>query len=172
MMPSPMMAPSIPPTEHSEPMSPEIFALLHDARAAEKEQALFYRALAAAAEHDGRDDARHDARHDARPDAGASLSERLNGLHADEQHHLSRLTARLVELNEPVAELDGTVAPAVQLDGWEQVARARELAEIERYTALLATELDDRTRAMIEQFLSVERSHADELGGKWMGAES
>src|SRR5690606_27127888 len=73
--------------------------LLHDARAAEKEQALFYRALAALAEERG----------------DTALSERLNGLHADEQHHLSRLTARLVELNEPLADLSHVASPAVEL---------------------------------------------------------
>ena len=55
---------------------------LEQARAAEKAQALFYRALAAEAEARGNE----------------RLSERLNELHADEQHHLSRLTARLLEL--------------------------------------------------------------------------
>jgi rubrerythrin len=128
---------------------------LHDARLAEKRQALFYRALAAAAEevNDG------------------DLSERMNGLHADEQHHLSRLTVRLVEFGEPVADLGAEVAPAVRLDDdWENHAREREYDEIERYERLLRETLDDRTRAMIEEFLVAERGHAGTLGGKWMGA--
>jgi phosphoheptose isomerase/rubrerythrin len=136
-------------------MTSETIELLHEARAAEKQQALFYRALAAAAE-----------------DRNAlDLSERLNGLHADEQHHLSRLTVRLVELNEPVASLDAERAPAVSLDGWEDEARRREAEEIARYNRLLELELDGRTRGMIAQFIVAERGHAGALGGKWMGAE-
>ncbi len=127
---------------------------LHDARAAEKEQALFYRALAALAEE------RRDA----------ALSERLNGLHADEQHHLSRLTARLVELNEPLADLSLLEPPSTDLDTWEESAHARESDEIARYEMLLAQELDADTRTMIEAFLEAERAHARELGGKWMDA--
>jgi rubrerythrin len=139
---------------HDETMTRETIELLHAARAAEKRQALYYRALAAAAE-----------------DADAAdLSERLNGLHADEQHHLSRLTVRLVELNEPVESLDEERAPAVQLEGWEQQARLREAEEIDRYTRLLEGDLDARTRAGIEQFIEAERRHAESLGGKWMGA--
>lgn len=129
-------------------------AALHDARAAEKEQALFYRALAAQAEE------RYDS----------VLSERLNGLHADEQHHLSRLTARLVELDEPVADLSAVRAPPVTLDGWEDAARLRERDEIARYEILLAQDLDTETAAMITTFLHAERTHARELGGKWMDA--
>jgi rubrerythrin len=136
-------------------MNQDALSALHSARGAEKEQALFYRALAAAAE------AANDA----------DLSERLNGLHADEQHHLSRLTVRLVEEGEAVADLGGTVMPHVSLEGWEALARSREHDEIRRYEALLELELDDRTAMLIEQFLTAERSHADALGGKWMGAE-
>lgn len=136
-------------------MTPQVIAALHAARLAEKEQALFYRALAAAAEEV----------------ADAELSERLNGLHADEQHHLSRLTVRLVELNEPVADLAATAAPGASLEEWEREARRREEAEVQRYEALLRHDLDAKTRAMIEQFVAAERSHAAALGGKWMGAE-
>lgn len=129
-------------------------AALHDARAAEKEQALFYRALAARAEECN----------------DSALSERLNGLHADEQHHLSRLTARLVELDEAVADLSAMLAPTVTLDGWEDAARLREHDEIARYEMLLARDLDTETANMIRTFLDVERVHARELGGKWMDA--
>jgi rubrerythrin len=139
---------------HDETMTQGTIELLHAARAAEKRQALYYRALAAAAEEVN----------------AVELSERLNGLHADEQHHLSRLTVRLVELNQPVASLDMEVAPSVQLDGWELEARRREAAEIERYTILLARELDPKTRAAVEQFIEAERRHEETLGGKWMGA--
>lgn len=136
-------------------MRRETIAAMHAARVAEKEQALFYRALAAAAEDV----------------ADAELSERLNGLHADEQHHLSRLTVRLVELNEPVADLGVTPAPAASLEQWQSEARRREEAEVARYETLLRHDLDEKTRAMIEQFVAAERSHATALGGKWMGAE-
>jgi D-sedoheptulose 7-phosphate isomerase len=131
-------------------------ALLHEARLEEKRQALFYRALATAAENAN----------------DAELSERLNELHADEQHHLSRLTARLVEMGEAVADVGDEPAPAAQLQGWEDVARARERAEIERYRVLLKRALDEKTRAALEQFLAAERGHEAELGGKWMGAEA
>ncbi|MEX0907261.1 MAG: hypothetical protein WD054_02940 [Gemmatimonadota bacterium] len=137
------------------PLSAETVVLLHAARLAEKRQALFYRSLASAAE-DARDE---------------ELSERLNGLHADEQHHLSRLTVRLLELGEPVADLGPERAPAVSLEDWEAAAREREAAELERYSQLLLLPLDDRTRVMIDEFAAAERSHARVLGGKWMGAE-
>jgi rubrerythrin len=136
-------------------MTEQTIAAMHAARLAEKEQALFYRALAAAAEDV----------------ADAELSERLNGLHADEQHHLSRLTVRLVELNEPVSDLGATAVPRVSLEHWEGVARQREAAEIERYELLLSHDLDEKTRALLEQFVAAERSHAAALGGKWMSAE-
>lgn len=136
-------------------MTDGTIALLHAARHEEKRQALFYRALAAAAE-DVSDD---------------ELSERANGLHADEQHHLSRLTVRLVELGEAVTDLSAETSPAVVIDGWEDVARAREAAELARYAVLLGQELDVKTRTMIDQFVEAEREHAQVLGGKWMGAE-
>lgn len=137
-----------------ETPDPDAMKLLHDARLAEKRQALFYRALAAAAE-DAND---------------GDMSERMNGLHADEQHHLSRLTVRLVEFGEPVDDLGAEVAPRVSAQDWEGEARSRERDEIERYETLLRAQIDDRTRAMIEEFLVAERAHAGTLGGKWMGA--
>jgi rubrerythrin len=132
-----------------------ITQLLHEARLAEKRQALFYRALAAAAEAVGDD----------------ALSERLNELHANEQHHLSRLTVRLMELGDAVPDLGGEAAPLVTLDGWEALARGREAEEVARYAHLLNEPLDDQTRGMLEQFLEAERGHAGTLGGKWMNAE-
>lgn len=127
---------------------------LHEARAAEKAQASYYRALAARAETAG----------------SAQLAERLNGLHADEQHHLSRLSARLVELGEPLEALSdvGTAVPS--LDVWESEARRRERAEIARYETLLRLRPDARTAALIGEFLNVERQHEVMLGGKWMRA--
>ena len=139
---------------NAEPPGAATMKQLHEARLAEKRQALFYRSLAAAAE------AANDT----------DMSERMNGLHADEQHHLSRLTARLVEFGEPVADLGAETAPVVRLDTWEQEARARERDEIERYERLIRERLDAKTRAMIEAFLAAERAHAEMLGGKWMGA--
>jgi rubrerythrin len=127
---------------------------LHAARLAEKRQALFYRSLAAAAE-DAND---------------ADLSERMNGMHADEQHHLSRLTVRLVEFGEPVEDLGAEPSPVARLASWERDARVREMEEIERYELLIRERLDARTRTMIEEFLVAERAHADTLGGKWMRA--
>jgi rubrerythrin len=130
---------------------PELVAELEACRRAEKEQALFYRRLASDAEL--RDD--------------VDLAQRFHDLHADEQHHLSRLTARLVETGHSAADLGDLRFGEVEAAGWEEVARGREEAEIRRYEALLAGELDEHTRALAEQILEVERNHARELGGKW-----
>jgi rubrerythrin len=127
---------------------------LHAARAAEKAQCRHYRALAAAAEAAG----------------DAALSERLNALHADEQHHLSRLTARLLELGEAVAAVEDGPAGGVGLDGWEPVARERERREVAQYEALLSRSLDDATRALVAEILETERHHAADLDGKWTPA--
>ena len=128
---------------------------LQDLRRGEKAQTLFYRHLAAEAEEEGE----------------AELVERLNGLHADEQHHFSRLTARLMELGEPTGDLSLEPGAGVGLDGWEEVAREREHDEIKRYErALEAVGEDDVTRAILEEILASERQHFDHLGGKWMPA--
>ncbi|CAN5749270.1 hypothetical protein BH23GEM8_BH23GEM8_17370 [soil metagenome] len=121
---------------------------------AEKEQALFYRALAALAEENEIDE----------------LSQRFHDLHADEQHHLSRLTARLFEIGHRPPDLSGSSSPAVTLEEWEGPARERELAEVERYSAIAELDLDPSTRALIEEILGVERMHAEQLGGKWTPA--
>jgi rubrerythrin len=132
----------------------DLITALQRARAAEKEHALFYRALAAAAE--------------ARGDAG--LSERFNELHADEQHHLSRLTARLLELGATPDDLRPALE-AAQLDGWEDVARGREDEEVSRYERILAAgTADAQTEALLRDTLNTERHHAAELGGKWTTA--
>lgn len=125
--------------------------LLEACRRAEKEQSLFYRRLASEAER--RED--------------LAVAERLHDLHADEQHHLSRLTARLIELGHAPADLGDVSAPTADAAGWEPVARSREEDEMRRYEALAAAEVDDQTRALAEEILEVERNHARELGGKW-----
>src|SRR5687767_2541026 len=131
-------------------MNPEVISALHEARRAEKEQALFYRALAARAEDEN----------------NAQLSEDLNGLHADEQHHLSRLSVRLVELDEALEDLNSVKAPAASLPD----IREREQAEVERYTHLITLELDEPTRALVEDILTAETQHAQLLAGKFMSA--
>ena len=62
-------------------MSEERVAAIEAMRMAEKAQAMFYRRLAALAEVENRPDE----------------AQRLHDLHADEQHHLSRLSALLIE---------------------------------------------------------------------------
>lgn len=137
------------------PTGDEAVRLLEESRVREKRQTLFYRALAAEAELEGRPDA----------------VERLNGLHADEQHHLSRLTARLLELGLDTADLRSVARPEGDLDGWEEEARRREAAEIGWYEELLGAEvLDDASRGVVEEILASERHHHKELGGKWMSA--
>jgi rubrerythrin len=133
---------------------PAVLGMLAEARVAEKAQALFYRALAAAAEEHG----------------DSATAERLNDLHADEQHHLSRLTARLVELEQHLQSLNDVTTPVCDLSSWESTARARERSEVARYEKLLLAPLDAQTRSMILEFLEAERLHESELGGKWMGA--
>lgn len=132
----------------------DLIPALEAARAAEKAQSLFYRALAAEAEDRG----------------DAALSERFNELHADEQHHVSRLTARLLELGAPLADIAGLAGETVGMDGWEAAATLREEAEVTRYEQLLRGPMDDETRALLAEILDTERHHAAELGGKWTTA--
>src|SRR5690606_31685306 len=61
---------------------------LEELRRHEKDQALLCRSLAARAE-----------------EAEVELAQRFHDLHADEQHHLSRLTARVLELGGRPADL-------------------------------------------------------------------
>lgn len=135
-------------------MTEELIRALQERRAAEKEQALFYRALAAEAEERG----------------AAGLSERFNELHADEQHHVSRLTARLLELGAAPAELGHLRSVEAAVEGWEDEARAREEAEVRAYEALLGSGPDGATEALLRDILETERHHAEELGGKWTRA--
>ena len=132
-------------------MSASMDAAIEALRAAEKEQAMFYRRLAALAE--ALDD--------------EATAQRLHDLHADEQHHLSRLTARLVELGRSPTDLSAATSAPGDLDGWEDRAREREKAEVARYEVFLAGEIDPATRHLAESILEVERLHRDQLGGKW-----
>lgn len=135
-------------------VSAELLSHLERARALEKEQTLYYRALAARAE--------------AQEDPVAS--ERLNELHADEQHHLSRLTARLLELGATPVDLPGGLQDR-SLDGWEAEAAGREAREIEFYGGFLEAEyVDSETRELLAEVLESERQHRRHLGGKWMSA--
>ena len=136
-------------------MTDDLTTALQRAREAEKEQALFYRALAAAAEARG----------------DAALAERFNELHADEQHHVSRLTARLLELGAPLNELAQPDSSPARMDGWTAAASLREDAEVDRYERLLQADgVDAGTRALLEEILETERHHVTNLGGKWTTA--
>lgn len=132
----------------------EVIKALDACRTAEKEQTLFYRALAAAAELRGEE----------------ARAERLNALHADEQHHLSRLTARVIELGGRPSDVSGLGVPGADLEGWEAVARERERAEVARYETLLEGSLDAATRRVLEEIVESERHHVRELTGKGMRA--
>lgn len=136
-------------------MTSDLMDRLAEARRRERERTRLYRSRAAAAE-----------------DAGdAEASERLNGLHADEQHHLSRLTARILELGGTPEELPGGLVAGIQLDGWEADARGEEETEVAFYESLLEElGLDDTTRGILEEILDSERQHLEHLGGKWMPA--
>lgn len=135
-------------------MTSSLNEALAEARRLEKDQTRFYRSLAAEAELAGR----------------AAEAERLNELHADEQHHLSRLTARLLEMDVKPDDLPGGLLD-VSLDGWQEEARDREAREVRLYELLLErSDLDDHTRAIVEEILGSERQHHRHLGGKWMPA--
>jgi rubrerythrin len=134
--------------------SAELLSHLEKARALEKEQTLYYRALAARAE----------------VEEDPVASERLNELHADEQHHLSRLTARLLELGGTPIDLPGGLQD-LSLEGWEEEATRREDREVEFYGGFLEAEyVDEETREVLAEILESERQHRRHLGGKWMSA--
>ncbi len=132
----------------------DVPSLLAESRRREKAQTQYYRALASVAESEG----------------DGPVSERLNALHADEQHHLSRLTARLIELGEKPEDLSSFPREEAVYHGWERVARDRELREIEWYEEILSAIDDPATRNVISEILECERHHRQELGGKWMPA--
>ncbi len=129
-------------------------ARIEELRRMEKAQTLWYRALAARAGERG----------------DAVASERFNGLHADEQHHLSRLTARLLEWGLVPADLRSVTAPGPPADRPDDAIRRREDAEVAAYEALLTCDLDAETRAVADEILESERHHARTLDGKWMPA--
>lgn len=128
--------------------------LLGASREKEKEQTRFYRALAALAESAGDE----------------ALSERFNALLADEQHHLSRLTARVLELGGSAPDPEGTLELPSTLEGWEVVARAREEVEVEWYRGLISEEVDSASGRVFKEILASEEQHARELAGKWISA--
>ncbi len=130
-----------------------VSTILQEGRVRERGQTAFYRRLAAAAEDAGR----------------ADDVERLNELLADEQHHLSRLTARLMELGAPTPRLQDPTGEA-KLSTWQREAREREAGEVAFYKSALARELDQDTREILEEILHSERHHREELRGKWMSA--
>jgi len=132
----------------------DVFELLREGRRRERAQTLFYRGLTARAEEAG----------------DASAAERLNALLADEQHHLSRLTARLLELGGHAEAIDVPAQPDVPMEAWEGEARRREQEEVAWYEEAVALVGDEPTRAVLTEILLSERHHRDELGGKWMPA--
>jgi rubrerythrin len=129
----------------------DLHSALEDLRRSEKQQAVHYRALAAMAEASG----------------DQATAQRLHDLHADEQHHLSRLTARLVELGRTAVDLPIPPSASADLRDWEAAARLREGEEVERYRQFIERDPDPTTRALAEQILEVEIHHRDELAGKW-----
>jgi rubrerythrin len=128
--------------------------VLQESRRRERDQTVFYRALASRAE-EAKDD----------PAAG-----RIQALLADEQHHLARISARILELGGTPARLPEPVLPDLHIVGWEDDVRSRELGEVEWYVAALEEELDPETRKLLGEILESERRHARELNGKWMSA--
>ncbi len=131
-----------------------LLGILEEGRRREREQTLFYRGLTGLAERVG----------------DTVAADRLNALLADEQHHLSRLTARLLELGARPAELEARPAPDVGLDRWEAEARRRENDEVAWYEAAVAGVTDAATADTLGEILASERHHRDDLGGKWMPA--
>ncbi|TVP72255.1 MAG: hypothetical protein EA352_12790 [Gemmatimonadales bacterium] len=150
-------------SEETRETASKVLELLEEACRRERGQARWYRAMAARAAMDVEDG-----------DAPAALVDRLNDLHADEQHHLSRLAARLLELG-GTPPLDGGERPALPGDDWREVweaeARRREAAEVAWYVGVLEEDWsDDRTRAVLQEILEGERNQARDLSGKWMSA--
>ena len=133
----------------------DMLSLLREACRREREQTLFYRALVGEAELAG----------------DVQVSERLNELLADEQHHVARLTARILELGEAP---DGAQPspPAAKLMTWIADAEAREAAEVAWYEDAIGSLVDGATAGLFQEILRSERNHLNALGGKWMSAEA
>jgi len=125
--------------------------MLESLRRAEKEQALLYRRLGALAETVGDEE----------------LAQRFHDLHADEQHHLSRLTARLLELGGRPVDLGDIRVGAATLDGWETLVHQRETLEVQRYREAIERPSDEATRSLLLDILGVEERHLTGRGGKW-----
>ena len=128
--------------------------VLEESREREKTQTMYYRVLAA----------------DAAAGEDAEATERLNDLHADEQHHLSRLTARVLELGHVPRDLSALAVSGGELDGWEEEAREREAEEVRWYEAVTGLDLDEATLVVLGEILVSERHHLRDLRGKWMSA--
>jgi rubrerythrin len=135
-------------------MSILVIEILEEGRRREKAQTLFYRSLAARAEREG----------------AVDVAERLNALHADEQHHLSRLTARVLELGGEPREIASGPSETLESESWEDAAREREAEEVAWYRKALEESLDQETTALLREILESEEHHSRELGGKWMSA--
>ncbi|MCG6957414.1 MAG: hypothetical protein LJF04_15600 [Gemmatimonadetes bacterium] len=131
----------------------EMTDLLQEGRRRERAQAFFYRVLAGDAEAVG----------------DAPVAEQLNELLADEQHHVSRLTARLLELGEEPGDEEAPV-DVPHLASWQPVARSREEEEVRWYEGAVERVDDEETSVMLKEILSSERHHRDDLAGKWMPA--
>jgi rubrerythrin len=131
-----------------------IVALLQEGRRRELQQALFYRLLSVEAESAG----------------DAAAAERLNELLADEQHHVSRLTARILELGERPEGAGATTQPVPPLSAWEGEARRREQDEVAWYEDAMRCVEDPATSSVLSEILDSERHHGDALAGKWMPA--
>jgi len=131
-----------------------LIELLQEGRLRELDQALFYRFLSADAEHAG----------------DLAAAERLNDLLADEQHHVSRLTARILELGAKPRDTGAHEASAPSLDAWEAEARKREEGEVRWYEEALRRVDDPDTAVVLRGILDSERHHRDKLAGKWMPA--
>lgn len=128
-------------------------AVLQEGRRRERAQAFFYRALAGDAEAAG----------------DTPGAERLSELLADEQHHVSRLTARLMELGERPSE-ERDVVDVPDLTSWEPVARVREEGEVRWYEEAIRRIDDEATVLVLRGILASERHHHRDLAGKWMPA--
>lgn len=131
-----------------------ILTLLQEARRRELEQAHFYRVLSGDAEYAG----------------DAAAAERFNELLADEQHHVARLTARILELGGTPQGEGAAPGTAPPLDAWEPEARRREEGEVMWYEGALGGVEDPETRSLLGGILESERHHRETLAGKWMPA--